>query len=61
MLGIKLEGHDYKYEVAELFKLFTTQFRFIKDNEEFEKTIVNETNIDNVVKKSTTKYYENNE
>ena len=61
MLGIKLEGHDYKYEVAELFKLFTTQFRFIKDNEEFEKTIVNETNIDNDVIKSTTKYYENNE
>ena len=32
MLGVELKGHDYKYEVAELLKLFTTQFRFIKDN-----------------------------
>lgn len=29
MIGIILKGHDYKYEVAELLKLFTTQFKFI--------------------------------
>ncbi|MGL5712455.1 MAG: coproporphyrinogen dehydrogenase HemZ [Paraclostridium sp.] len=61
MLGINLKGHDYKYEVAELFKLFTTQFRFIKDEEEFKKIIINEINIDNDVLKSTAKYYEDNE
>lgn len=61
MLGIKLEGHDYKYEVAELFKLFTTQFRFIKNDEVYENLIINEIDIDNKLIKSTTKYYEQNE
>ena len=40
MLGIELKGHDYKYEIAELFKLFTTQFKFIKEDEKFEKTLI---------------------
>lgn len=61
MLGIELRGHDYKYEIAELFKLFTTQFRFIKDNEEFERKVINEINIDNNSIISTTKFYENYE
>lgn len=58
MLGIELKGHDYKYEIAELFKLFTTQFRFIKENEQFERTLINEIiKVDNCIK-SITKYYE---
>jgi oxygen-independent coproporphyrinogen-3 oxidase len=30
MIGVILKGHDYKYEVAELIKLFTAQFEFIE-------------------------------
>lgn len=60
MLGIELKGHDYKYEIAELFKLFTTQFKFIKEDEKFEKTLINEFIKDEDYIKSTTKYYENN-
>ena len=33
MLGVILKGHDFKYEVAELIKLFTTQFKFV-DNKD---------------------------
>ena len=29
MIGVVLKGHDYKYEVSELIKLFTSDFRFI--------------------------------
>ena len=29
MLNVILKGHDFKYEVAELIKLFTTQFNFV--------------------------------
>ena len=29
MLNVILKGHDFKYEVAELIKLFTTQFKFV--------------------------------
>ncbi|MDV8112654.1 coproporphyrinogen dehydrogenase HemZ [Paraclostridium bifermentans] len=61
MLGIELKGHDYKYEIAELFKLFTTQFKFIKEDEKFEKTLINEFIKDEDYIKSTTKYYENND
>lgn len=60
MLGIELKGHDYKYEIAELFKLFTTQFKFIKEDEKFEKALINEFIKDEDYIKSTTKYYENN-
>lgn len=31
MIGVVLKGHDYKYEVSELIKLFTSDFRFIED------------------------------
>lgn len=61
MLGIELKGHDYKYEIAELFKLFTTQFKFIKEDEKFEKTLINEFVKDESYIKSTTKYYENDD
>lgn len=61
MLGIELKGHDYKYEIAELFKLFTTQFKFIKEDEKFEKVLINEFIKDEDYIKSTTKYYENND
>ena len=43
-------------KLQELFKLFTTQFRFIKDNEEFERKVINEINIDNNSIISTTKF-----
>ncbi|MFR4766624.1 MAG: coproporphyrinogen dehydrogenase HemZ [Paraclostridium sordellii] len=58
MLGVELKGHDYKYEVAELLKLFTTQFRFIKDNEEYDKRLINSVNIDSNEVNSLTNYYE---
>lgn len=58
MLGIELKGHDYKYEIAELFKLFTTQFKFIKEDENFEKTLINEFVKDKNCIKSITKHYE---
>lgn len=61
MLGIELKGHDYKYEIAELFKLFTTQFKFIKEDEKFEKALISEFIKDEDYIKSTTKYYENND
>ncbi|WP_250673921.1 coproporphyrinogen dehydrogenase HemZ [Paraclostridium ghonii] len=61
MLGIELKGHDYKYEIAELFKLFTTQFKFIKEDEKFEKALINEFIKNEDYIKSTTKYYENND
>lgn len=61
MLGIELKGHDYKYEIAELFKLFTTQFKFIKEDEKFKKVLINEFIKDEDYIKSKTKYYENND
>ncbi|XTR37492.1 coproporphyrinogen dehydrogenase HemZ [Paraclostridium tenue] len=61
MLGVKLQGHDYKYEVAELLKLFTTQFKFINSNDEFEKILINEVIIKDKQIESITKLYENKE
>lgn len=61
MLGVKLQGHDYKYEVAELLKLFTTQFKFINSNDEFEKILINEFIIKDKQIESITKFYENKE
>ena len=29
MIGVVLKGHDFKYEVSELIKLFTSEFRII--------------------------------
>ena len=61
MFGVKLQGHDYKYEVAELLKLFTTQFKFINSNDEFEKILINEVIIKDKQIESITKFYENKE
>ncbi len=33
MIGIVLKGHDFKYEVSELVKLFTSEFRFIDERD----------------------------
>jgi coproporphyrinogen dehydrogenase HemZ len=59
MLGVELKGHDYKYEVAELLKLFTTQFRFINSNDGFERILINEVIVKDDKINSITNYYEN--
>ena len=33
MIGIVLKGHDLKYEVSELVKLFTSELRFIDERD----------------------------
>ena len=33
MLNVILKGHDFKYEVSELVKLFTSQFKFVDDKD----------------------------
>ncbi|MDY4575506.1 MAG: coproporphyrinogen dehydrogenase HemZ [Intestinibacter sp.] len=33
MVGIVLKGHDYKYEVSELVKLFTSDFKFLDERD----------------------------
>ena len=33
MVGIVLKGHDYKYEVSELVKLFTSDFKFLDEKD----------------------------
>ena len=33
MIGVVLKGHDFKYEVSELIKLFTSDFRFIDERD----------------------------
>lgn len=60
MIGVILKGHDYKYEVAELIKLFTTTFEFI-EQKSFGRMLENVLYVynDNVISK--TKYYENYE
>lgn len=62
MLYVFLKGHDYKYEVAELIKLFTSEFKF-KDsnaNNNIEsKHLINRLIYENGVLFSSTEYYEN--
>lgn len=48
MLEVLLKGHDYKYEVAELIKMFTHDFKFIEHIEDFK---VKETNEEKLVDK----------
>lgn len=31
MLNIVLKGHNYKYEISEFLRLFTSSFDFIED------------------------------
>ncbi|WP_195940623.1 coproporphyrinogen dehydrogenase HemZ [Romboutsia sp. 1001713B170131_170501_G6] len=58
MIGVVLKGHDYKYEVAELIKLFTTDFEFV-ERKSFGRILTNTllTYNDTIIAK--TEYYEN--
>lgn len=58
MLQVTLINHDFKYEVAELIKLFTTQFEFV-DEKNFAKVLENRllTHNNNLI--TTARYYEN--
>ena len=58
MLGVILKGHDYKYEVAELIKLFTTQFKFV-DNKDVGMMLENSVVFYNDKVFSKTVYLEN--
>lgn len=60
MIGVILKGHDYKYEVAELIKLFTAQFEFIEEKS-FGRILENVLYIYNDTLIAKTKYYENYE
>ena len=31
MISIILKGHDYKYEISELVKLFTSEFEYVDE------------------------------
>ncbi|WAW15567.1 coproporphyrinogen dehydrogenase HemZ [Peptostreptococcus equinus] len=43
MIKILLQGHDYKYEIAEFLKLFTSEFSFIDGSEDFD--VINQVDI----------------
>ena len=58
MLNVILKGHDFKYEVAELIKLFTTQFKFV-DNKDVGMTLENSVVYYNDKVFSKTVYLEN--
>ncbi len=58
MLNVILKGHDFKYEVAELIKLFTTQFKFV-DNRDVGMTLENSVVYYNDKVFSKTVYLEN--
>ena len=60
MLNVILKNHDFKYEVAELIKLFTSEFQFV-DNKSFGMVLENNLLEYNNTLISTTKYYENYE
>ena len=36
MLKVLLQGHDYRYEVAEFLKLFSSEFSFVESSEDFD-------------------------
>ncbi|OPJ56776.1 coproporphyrinogen dehydrogenase HemZ [Alkalithermobacter paradoxus] len=57
MLNIILRGHDYKYEVGELIKLFTSKFKFV-DNV-LDKTLLNEVQVNEHEIISKSSIYEN--
>ncbi len=60
MLYVILKNHDYKYEVAELIKLFTSQFEFT-DEKNFARVLENKLITHNNHLISTTRYYTNYE
>ncbi|MGL6106516.1 coproporphyrinogen dehydrogenase HemZ [Romboutsia sp.] len=60
MIGVLLKGHDYKYEVAELIKLFTTDFEFI-EKKNLGRILENVVYVYNDTLIAKSKYYENYE
>ena len=60
MLNVILKNHDFKYEVAELIKLFTSDFQFV-ENKSFGMVLENNLLEYNNTLISTSKYYENYE
>lgn len=62
MLYVFLKGHDYKYEVAELIKLFTNEFKFNDSDKCRNNTesmyLINRLIYENGVLSSNTEYYE---
>ena len=60
MIGVLLKGHDYKYEVAELIKLFTTDFEFLEEKN-FGRILENVLYTYNDTLIAKTKYFENYE
>ena len=58
MIGVVLKGHDFKYEVSELIKLFTSDFRFI-DNKDCMMVVGNTVFFHNDNVFSKTEYCEN--
>ena len=58
MLNVILKGHDFKYEVAELIKLFTTKFNFV-DRKDVGMTLENSVVYYNDKVFSKTVYLEN--
>ncbi|SHH14007.1 coproporphyrinogen dehydrogenase HemZ [Tepidibacter thalassicus] len=60
MLNVFLKNHNYKYEVGELLKLFTTQFKFVDDDLNKDKILINELIIEDNLIISNTYIYENN-
>ena len=60
MIGVILKGHDYKYEVAELIKLFTADFEFIEEKS-FGRILENVVYVYNDTLIAKSKYYENYE
>ncbi|WP_099187785.1 coproporphyrinogen dehydrogenase HemZ [Tepidibacter mesophilus] len=60
MLNVFLKNHDYKYEVSELLKLFTSQFEFIEDEDTKDNILVNEVYVKNDLIISKTYFYQNN-
>jgi len=60
MLNVFLKNHDYKYEVSELLKLFTSQFKFVEDEDTQDNILVNEVNVKDNLIISKTYFYQNN-
>lgn len=58
MIDIILKGHDFKYEISELVKLFTNNFRFV-ENKDLGRTLENSIIIHNNTLISKTQYFEN--
>ncbi|SHJ87396.1 coproporphyrinogen dehydrogenase HemZ [Tepidibacter formicigenes] len=60
MINVFLKNHDYKYEVGELLKLFTSQFNFVDNDLNKGKLLINDISIENDLVTSKTYFYENN-